>query len=149
MEEPAFLRRLRQQHAGGGGPDRYIAPRNRKTAVDDDEDAPAYVLEGAENQTISREEFKAMSGSGEVETEDNIEADSQKSGEEVESVGNVAVEEGGVKRTNITDIGSKGKRRKAAKIGGDDETGEEKKARDQKRGGKSKKRAVKLSFDDD
>lgn len=150
MEEPAFLRRLRQQHAGGGGPDRYIAPRNRKTAVDDDEDAPAYVLEGAENETISREEFKAMtSGSGEVETGDNIEADSQKSGGEVESVENVAAEEGGVKRTNVTDIGVKGKRRKAAKIGGGDETGEEKKAMGQKWGGKSKKRAVKLSFDDD
>lgn len=156
MEEPAFLRRLRQQHAGGGGPDRYIAPRNRKTAVDDDEDAPAYVLEGAENETISREEFKAMtSEKKEVEVKENIEADSQKP-EEFEgdrrSEVALSVEEhpGRVKRINVTDIGVKGKRRKATKFGGDDEAGEEeKKTKGKKLGGKPRKREVKLSFGDD
>lgn len=154
MEEPAFLRRLRQQHAGGGGPDRYIAPRNRKTAVDDDEDAPAYVLEGTENKTISREEFKAMtSGNGKMEVEENIESDSLKSEEEAEGGGKAEVEEehpGGVKRTNVTDIGVRGKRRKAVKVGGDDETREEEgKATGKRPGGKPRKNAVKLSFDDD
>lgn len=154
MEEPAFLRRLRQQHAGGGGPDRYIAPRNRKTAVDDDDDAPAYVLEGTENKTISREEFKAMtSGNGEVEVEENIEPDSLKFGEEAEGGGKAEVGEkhpGRVKRTNVTDIGVKGKRRKAAKVGGDGDTREEEgKAAGKRPGGKSRKNVVKLSFEDD
>lgn len=156
MEEPVFLRRLRQQHAGGGGPDRYIAPRNRKTAVDDDEDAPAYVLEGAENETISREEFKAMtSGKGEVEAGDNMEADLQKSGEVVgggktEVAPSVEEHPGVMKRANVTDIGVKGKRRRAAKVGSDEEVGEEeKKPEGKKLGGRPRKRAVKLSFDDD
>lgn len=160
MEEPVFLRRLRQQHAGGGGPDRYIAPRNRKTAVDDDEDAPTYVLEGAENETISREEFKAMtSGKGELEVEESKEADPQKFGGGVEGGGEagaaVSGEEhlGRAKRTNITDIGVKGKKRKAARIGGDDEAGgEEKRAEDNKgksKTGKKAKNPVKLSFDED
>lgn len=155
MEEPAFLRRLRQQHAGGGGPDRYIAPRNRKTAVDDDEDAPAYVLEGAENETISREEFKAMTSEKEaVEVKEDIE-DSRKSQEFKGDGGSevaLPTEEhpGRVKRINVTDIGVKGKRRKAAKVGGDDEAGEEEKETKGKRlGGKPRKREVKLSFGDD
>lgn len=156
MEEPAFLRRLRQQHASGGGPDRYVAPRNRKTAVDDDEDAPTYVLEGAENETISREEFKAMASEKEaVEVKEDIEADSRKS-EELKGDGGSEValptEErpGRVKRINVTDIGVKGKRRKAAKFGGDAEAGEEEeKTRGKKLGGKLRKREVKLSFGDD
>lgn len=162
MEEPAFLRRLRQQHAGGGGPDRYIAPRNKKTAVDDDEDAPAYVLEGAENETISRQEFQAMaSGKGEVEGDGVDEVDPQKSGEELVGEGGIkatldeqAEGVGRTKKENVTDIGVKGKKRKATKIGGDDETEDKEEKIDDKKGksktgGKLKKRVVKLSFDED
>lgn len=166
MEEPTFLRRLRQQHAGGDGPDRYIAPRNRKTAVDDDEDAPAYVLEGAENETISREEFKAMTsgeggvGDGKRKETDLEETDLGKSGEEIGGCGETKVASSGkedigrMKKENLTDIGVKGKKRKAARIGGGDEiAGEKEETIGDKKGkpkaGKKVKKPVKLSFDED
>lgn len=160
MEEPAFLRRLRRQHAGNGGPDRYVAPRNRKTAVDEDEDAPAYVLEGAENETISREEFKAMaSGKGEVENGEKGETNTGKAGEKIEGDGEAETAPSGkddlerTRKENVTDIGVKGKKRKAAKIGGDDEAEEKgEEIRDKKgkpKAGKKSKKPVKLSFDED
>ncbi|KAI5836830.1 hypothetical protein DFP73DRAFT_343418 [Morchella snyderi] len=162
MEEPAFLRRLRQQHAGGGGPDRYIAPRNKKTAVDDEEDAPAYVMEGSE---VSREEFDALTDrKGKQEKEEGTAAAGEESlvpaGEEsTEAVGKAKGEEeaGRVLKENVTEIGVKGKKRKATKIGSDgedepvekEEKGEVKgkKGKATKAGSKPKKRAVKLSFD--
>ncbi|KAF8465257.1 hypothetical protein BDZ91DRAFT_849330 [Kalaharituber pfeilii] len=59
MEEPAFLRRLRQGQSGVEQ-QRYIAPRNKKRPIEDEEDEPTYVLEGG-NDTISAQEFKALS----------------------------------------------------------------------------------------
>lgn len=161
MEEPAFLRRLRQQHAGGGGPDRYIAPRNKKTAVDDEEDAPAYVMEGSE---VSREEFDALTSrkGAQAEGEEGAAAGEESVvpvGEESkEVVGKVKGEEeaGRVLKENVTEIGVKGKKRKATKIGGDDDEPAEKEKKEEvkdkkgkatKAGSKPKKRAVKLSFD--
>ncbi|KAG0633781.1 hypothetical protein HOY80DRAFT_1026144 [Tuber brumale] len=155
MEEPAFLRRLRQQHSGGGGPERYIAPRNKKRPTDEDDDAPTYVLDEGSGETLSRKEFEAMN-SGEI-----VE---RKEGEEEGGIKILQQEKPAAEKVNITEIGGKGRRRKVARIigaGDEDEAvekgenvgkrdgkegaGKEKKG---KAGGKAKK-AVKLSFGDD
>lgn len=70
MKVPAFLQRLRASAAGAQSEDRYIAPRNRKVAVNNDDDAPAYVLE--DGQDISREEFEKLQGAA-VYKEDGLE----------------------------------------------------------------------------
>jgi len=155
MEEPAFLRRLRQQHSGGGGPERYIAPRNKKRPTDEDDDAPTYVLDEGSGETLSKEEFDAMNNREIVEGRD---------GEEGVGIVKISEEKPAAEKVNITEIGGKGKRRKVAKIIGDGDEddavekdgggdkGNEKegtiKKRKGKAGGKAKK-AVKLSFGDD
>lgn len=159
MEEPLFLRQMRAAATGrDSGPDRYIAPRNRKTHVDDDEDAPAYVMEdGAE---ISIEEFKKLGGNGEEEEEGGEKKDGGEGEGDGEAV-TVTVKDGGeakkvevgvVKTTsNVADVGVT-KKRKAARIVGQEEEGEEgvkDKPREKKGKGKAKKKVVKLSFGDE
>jgi len=156
MEEPAFLRRLRQQHSGGGGPERYIAPRNKKQPTDEDDDAPTYVLDEGSGETLSKKEFDAMNNGEIVE------------GREGEGEGGgiikIPEEKPAAEKVNITEIGGKGKKRKVAKIIGDvdeDDVAEKDGSNDKgngkegtvkkrkgKPGGKAKK-AVKLSFGDD
>lgn len=61
-QEPPFLRRLREQQAGRGDPDRHERPlaRPRRAKKDDDEDdGPTYVDE-ATNSTLSKEEYAAL-----------------------------------------------------------------------------------------
>ncbi|RPA98166.1 hypothetical protein L873DRAFT_1844388 [Choiromyces venosus 120613-1] len=156
MEEPAFLRRLRQQHSGGGGPDRYIVPRNKKRATDEDDDAPTYVLDEESGETLSRKEFEAMNN-GEV-----LEG---KEGEEEEGGIKIPEEkEPATKKLNVTEVGGKGKKRKVAKIIGDGDgeedaaekddnnKGQEKEGTEKKKKGKAGgkvKKTVKLSFGDD
>lgn len=155
MEEPAFLRRLRQQHSGGGGPERYIAPRNKKQPTDEDDDAPTYVLDEVSGETLSKKEFEAMNNGEIVEGRE---------GEEGSGIIKIPEEKPVAEKVNITEIGGKGKKRKVAKIIGDgdedDAAGKDEnndkgngkegtiKKKKGKAGGKAKK-AVKLSFGDD
>lgn len=62
MEQPAFLRRLKEETSGQAQEKRYIAPRNKKTVTDELEDEPAYVLE--DGQQLSAAEFKKLSEGG-------------------------------------------------------------------------------------
>ncbi|KAG0123617.1 hypothetical protein HOY82DRAFT_618971 [Tuber indicum] len=156
MEEPAFLRRLRQQHSGGGGgPERYIAPRNKKRPTDEDDDAPTYVLDEGSGETLSRKEFEAMNSGELVE---------RREGEEEGGIEIPQQKKPAAEKVNITEIGGKGRRRKVARIIGDGDedkivekggdidkrNGKEGagKGKKGKPGGKAKK-AVKLSFGDD
>ena len=156
MEEPAFLRRLRQGQSGGEQQQRYIAPRNKKRPTSDDEDAPAYVLEG---DTITVEEFKALNGGKSGDDKEDAEKDNTPATEK-----EAAANEGTVispekpldTREKILEAGSKINKRKAVKmIGageGDDITGQddEKLGRKKRTGGKAKDRQkVKLSFGED
>jgi hypothetical protein len=146
MEEPAFLARLRSAAAGAGRQERHIAPRNRKAVrEDDEEDAPAYVLEET-GEALSREEFILLGGRGgekEEEKEEGEEKVGEKDGEG-EKVAAQVVAEAGMKR-----------KRKAAKIiGADEEEEKEKEKEDKKPPSPAKKkvkakRKVKLSFGDD
>ncbi|PWW79449.1 hypothetical protein C7212DRAFT_341732 [Tuber magnatum] len=155
MEEPAFLRRLRQQHSGGSGPERYIAPRNKKRPTDEDDDAPTYVLDEGSGETLSRQEFEAMNN-GEV-------VGGKEGGEKGIKI--PREKEPAAEKENITEIGGKGRRRKVAKVVGDgddddtvvrkDENGDKRNGKEEtekkkkgRAGGKAKK-AVKLSFDHD
>lgn len=158
MKEPAFLQRMRRAAAGCGQPDRYIAPRNRKTAVEDGEDAPAYVME--DGQAISQEEFERMGG---------VESDDEEGGEKVAEKG----EDGEVKTAEVEDSNKKAlveeeeeeerqedlpavkiaevgglKKRKAARIVGGEADEDEVKPPGPKKPVKGKRR-VKLTFGDD
>jgi hypothetical protein len=162
MEEPAFLRRMRAAASGQGQPERYIAPRNRKVAVEDGEDAPAYVME--DGSSISREEFQKLGGKGDDDEEEGEKKDEdKKEGEAIE--GEVKKDEEGKKveekvededtKITVVEAGMKKKRKAAKIVGADDESEDEKTkklekapAKDAK--GKPKlKRRVKLSFGED
>lgn len=158
MEEPAFLRRLRQGQSGMEQQQRYIAPRNKKSSTGDDEDAPTYVLEGG-NETISVEEFKAMN-SGDL---DNDKEDEEKPDPPTTETG-ILPNEDTVSRTaqsgdtkeQLLEVGSKTNKRKAVKIvgaGGDDDkrSQEDDKIESKKRTGRKPKgkQKVKLSFGED
>lgn len=146
LEEPTFLRRLRQGQAGVDHQQRYIAPRNRKRPIDDEEDAPTYVLEEG-NETISTAEFKALSVP-------------DKGKEEMEALATEPANDGVVTSVehsrhtseNILEAGSKSNKRKFIKTisaEGEDVAGE---AIDRKKrmGAKLKsKQKVKLSFHED
>jgi hypothetical protein len=167
MQEPAFLHRMRNAATGQGQPERYIAPRNKKTAVEDGEDAPAYVLE--DGQSISKEDFERMGGHrSEDEDEKTEEKTSAKaSGKEVKGEkgekappmpsGEKETPVAGVTTSLVAEVGAR-KKRKAAKIVGGDEEDDDKKSatvneKPREASGKGKpakgKRRVKLSFGDD
>jgi len=150
MKEPAFLARLRANAAGTAHqPERYIAPRNRKIAVEDGDDTPQYVLE--DGSVIGKEEFarlergeeSAWKGKeeGDEDTEGRATSGMEKGGEEVPAV------------SSVTDVGGKRKRKAVKIVGGDGEDGGS--AKDKPReGGKIKatgkrKQRVKLSFEDE
>ncbi|KAL7271206.1 hypothetical protein RUND412_006059 [Rhizina undulata] len=170
MKEPAFLRRMRQQQGGSGAQERYIAPRNKKAPVDNDEDAPAYVLEGHETETISRAEFEAMAAGRDLKAEEqegsgsegaegakkDDDADAEKAPDaEVEDA--EAIDSKRTTRENVTEVGTQSKKRKVAKIiaGDDEDSAEQGKASEPTKGkgkqqvGGKQKRRVKLSFGDD
>ncbi|KAF8249654.1 hypothetical protein K440DRAFT_204329 [Wilcoxina mikolae CBS 423.85] len=170
MKEPAFLRRMRNAAAGQGQPERYIAPRNKKTAVEDGEDAPAYVLE--DGQSISREEFERMGGhrsedeeEGKKEDEKTTANTPEKEGEGDEGGGKAILTPRGEKETPaagvttslVAEAGGRKKRKAAKIVGGDEEDDDEKssaaKEKPREASGKGKppkgKRRVKLSFGDD
>lgn len=157
MEEPAFLRRLRQGQSGGEQQQRYIAPRNKKRPIDDDEDAPTYVLEGG-NDTITVEEFKALNGRKSGDKEDSEKDNTPTTEKEAAADEGVVIslEKPLDTKEKILEAGSKINKRKAVKIigveEGDDTTGQDdnKLNRKKRAGGKAKgKQKVKLSFGED
>ncbi|KAG9194251.1 hypothetical protein G6011_04286 [Alternaria panax] len=148
--QPAFLQRLRGQLTSGDTA-RHEQPiaRNKRMKKDDDEDdAPTYVMEET-NHSLSKEEYDALvsgkDGKDEVETATNEVGKKKDSGSESQS------------KDRIAEVGANAKKRKAAKIIGDDrkesnERGEPAvKKSDTKAVKKPKKKAkaVKLTFGDE
>ncbi|TGZ84025.1 hypothetical protein EX30DRAFT_346722 [Ascodesmis nigricans] len=154
MEEPAFLQRMRAAAAGAGRQERYIAPRNRKTRVDDEEDEPQYVLE--DGTQVTKAQLDAME-KGEDGDSANVKETGGDNGKEgTKETGNGAA----AKDTSVVEAGVKKKRKAIKVVGGDAEEDEEKPAlkkgkpesNDNEAGKKKKttgkpKRKVKLSFD--
>jgi hypothetical protein len=150
--QPAFLQRLRGQIQGSlpsdRDPDKHIEPSRfgkRKTRLGDEDgedDGPVYVLESGES--LSKAEYDAREAfESKAEGKEGVEGEKsllKKEGKELDS---------GVK------VGGVSKKRKALRVGGDEEGGEAKK--ESGKGGekrepvkkKSKKKKVALSFGDD
>ncbi|CAI6332764.1 unnamed protein product [Periconia digitata] len=141
--QPAFLQRMRAQLAGDGSGrhDRPVA-RNRKEKVDDEDDAPTYVMEDT-NDSMTKAEYEAMVARKEAEEE-----------ESAKDVGETKITApAAAKKDNIAEVGKASKKRKAVKVIGNE--GEED-ANDSKDLGKKvtkkakkKGKPIKLSFGDD
>ncbi|QDS75851.1 hypothetical protein FKW77_001457 [Venturia effusa] len=159
QNEPAFLRRIRGEiGASVDDPDRQINPVARPTISarlkkDEEDDAPAYVLEDT-NQSLSKEEYEAML-KGETATE------TSSKGPPLNSSADPALSSASSKH-KVAEIGGLPKKRKAAKIVGqgdddDDDTENSKKHAGEEPGNKAAKKpskkkktkAVQLSFGDD
>jgi len=125
QNEPAFLRRIRGEIRGSvDDPDRQINPVARPTISkrlkkDDEDDAPTYVLEET-NQDLSKEEYEALLKGEEAAAadaaEDQIESESGASAylSKDASIPSVKPKE------KVAEIGGLPKKRKAAKIVGQD-----------------------------
>ncbi|KAJ4305618.1 hypothetical protein N0V90_001149 [Kalmusia sp. IMI 367209] len=145
--QPAFLRRLRGELAGdGSGRHEQPTPRNKRLKKDDEEeDAPTYVLEDT-NQSLTKAEYDAMVAGKDTEKDD----------EAVEAVEDANVTQKATaqhSKDNIAEVGKATKKRKVAKIIGEEKEDEpkESKATESKVIKKAKKKAkpVKLSFGDE
>jgi hypothetical protein len=156
MKEPAFLARLRANVAGTAGqPERYIAPRNRKVAVEDGDDAPQYVLD--DGSVIGKEEFARLERGDESALKEKEEMDRDgDGGGDMDGEATSGMKKGGEEMpavSSVTDVGGKRKRKAAKIVGGDGE--EDGSVKDKPReGGKTKatgkrKQRVKLSFEDE
>lgn len=162
--EPAFLRRIREQHSGGDG-DRHERPiaRPKRAKANDEDDGPTYVDES--NDTLTKAEYEALVA------EERSNEDLAKDGEETLGITGKSVEDGpkasgalpdessgkgddSTKKTqNIAEAGIGTKKRKAKVVGNkdggdrDQDDSDEPKANVKK--AKKKSKPVKLSFDDD
>ncbi|RPA80731.1 hypothetical protein BJ508DRAFT_125092 [Ascobolus immersus RN42] len=168
MEEPAFLRRLRANPNYSSDQNRVIAPRNKKQKLDDDEDAPTYVLE--DGASVTHTDFKALQEAAEKEAKEKEEAEGKEEEKKDDEVPKNLPKE--------KEAGIGGRKRKGGIVVGrdeDDEEIEEKVGEARKKAeallgerskvqkgeekekvkpklkakGKKKKDAVKLSFGDD
>ncbi|KAF1951259.1 hypothetical protein CC80DRAFT_496281 [Byssothecium circinans] len=145
ISQPAFLQRLRGQLAGddSGRHERPIQ-RSKRLKKDDEEDAPTYVMEET-NDSLTKAEYEAMLASKDKEDEDATQ-DGEKSKDATTET----------KKDNIADGGKSTKKRKVAKVIGEEgekkQDGDEKgKTAEKKAIKKPKKRGktIKLSFGDE
>ncbi|KXT12344.1 hypothetical protein AC579_7639 [Pseudocercospora musae] len=152
---PPFLQRLHEQKSGRGDADRHERPiaRAKRTKNADDDDGPTVVDDSGE--TLSKAQLEEMSkeATNEVQNTSSIKGELDPSTEPKAS-GALPESNGGARRTesSITD-GTAQKKRKAAKVIGDDEEAgdaTEQKSPKQIAAKKAKKKAKpKLTFEDD
>ncbi|KAF2418500.1 hypothetical protein EJ08DRAFT_53628 [Tothia fuscella] len=155
--QPAFLRRLRGEISGStDDPDRQVNPVARPKGASrlkkDEDDGPTYVMEDTQ-ESLSKAEYEALLiGRKEPKVTDRVESN-EDGGE------GLAEDESTQPKQKVAAVGGLGKKRKAAKIVGDETEEGLEKAQfdnakpaepDKKRLPKKKKtKAVKLSFGDD
>ncbi|KAF2028623.1 hypothetical protein EK21DRAFT_101662 [Setomelanomma holmii] len=148
-EQPAFLRRLRGELTGGDTA-RHEQPiqRNKRLKQDDEDDAPTYVLE-ATKESLTKEEYDAL-----VSGKDS----KDKELDEVDSASKAAASEKEPRQKDkIAEVGAATKKRKAAKIVGDEQVDSKEEAGKSEKGTggrvtkkrKKKAKVVKLTFGDD
>lgn len=162
QNEPAFLRRIRGEIRGSvDDPDRQINPVARPTISkrlkkDEEDDAPTYVFEET-NQDLSKEEYEAMLRGEEAAAQDAAEKKAEVESDSALNTPEDASIPGASSKQKVAEVGGLPKKRKAAKIVGqdDDEDAETSKTqtgsdKDAKKPPKKKKtKAIKLSFGDD
>ncbi|KAF3009767.1 hypothetical protein E8E13_009661 [Curvularia kusanoi] len=146
--QPAFLQRLRGQMQGEDSArhERPI-PRNKRMKQDDEDDAPTYVLEET-NQSMTKEEYEAFVAKKDpkedaASEQDDTSKDSEKTIE-------------ARSKDKITEVGANAKKRKAAKIIGEEQQDGKDEPKDGKNSDiktvkkpKKKAKAVKLTFGDE
>ncbi|TKA67817.1 hypothetical protein B0A55_09051 [Friedmanniomyces simplex] len=151
---PPFLQRLHDQKAGRGDTDRHERPLARPTRAKDpnDDDGPTVVDESGE--TVSKEEYEKLTAAG-AETADAI-AHGNVSGEAKDdpaiSVSGAVPAEDGKKGGVMATSGLVTKKRKAAKVVGDEDGDVATKAASEKKAvAKPRKKAkpIKLAFDEE
>jgi hypothetical protein len=157
--EPAFLRLLRNQSRSGvEDPDRQINPVARpkkQISKGDDDDGPVYVVEGSDVQ-VSKDDIDALVN------EKGGQVDGAQDSGTTKPPGELAMarssdlaqhaEESNRAKQKVADVGILAKKRKAAKIiGNDDDDSEPLLSAPAPKSKKPKKKAkpVKLSFNDD
>lgn len=155
-KEPAFLRRLRNEHRCGDSSrhERPLPRQKRHQAEDDEEDLPAYV-DGDSNNTISKATYDALytdAGKMQVEADASAESLSRPHAAEMDDVSEA--EKSGhvvqVKQPEVS-IGGGSKRKLAKVIAESPEDGNSSLPFNRivsKKKRKKKSQDVKLSFDD-
>ena len=142
------MQRLRGQMQGDDSArhERPI-PRNKRMKQDDEDDAPTYVLEDT-NQSMTKEEYEAFV----AEKDPNEEAVSEQGGALKDS-GKAAEAKS---KDKIAEVGANAKKRKAAKVIGDEQEDSKDKPKDVNtaetktvKKPKKKAKAVKLTFGDE
>lgn len=147
--QPAFLQRLRGQLAGDDSA-RHQQPiaRNKRAKQDDEDDAPTYVLEDT-NQSLTKEEYEALvSGKDDSKAEDSTTGNGQQT---------ETAEQDSKPKRKIPEVGTNFKKRKVAKVIGDEEPSGSKASaktseistKEPGKRPKKKGKPVKLSFGDD
>lgn len=159
-KQPAFLARIRNQHTGQDA-DRHERPIARprgalRTADDDDEDAPTYVLDEEAGNTLSKKEYEDMVAKEKSGAQDKAEEQKDKTEDgNKEDINQEPEKNSTRKKQDVSEAGFAQKKRKAGKIlGGDDEDAENAEEDSTKakpkpmKKAKTKSKTVKLSFGD-
>lgn len=153
-KEPPFLQKLRGQYGGTSGRLERPVARPRRPKVNDDDDEPTYIDEES-NEVISKDEYNALvHGSNQKEEAPAIQApEPDKPATKTDTDEGKGDEQPPTSKQNLAEIGGP-KKRKQAKVVGEDSVPEEersmgndsKKSKPKKKSEKKKK--IKLSFDD-
>ncbi|KAB8261738.1 hypothetical protein BDV32DRAFT_30553 [Aspergillus pseudonomiae] len=153
-KEPAFLQRLRNQYGDTSGRLERPIARPRKLKDADDDDDPTYVDEES-NEVISKEEYEALVRESNKEGEDTGKGEpdpEQTTSQDNEQDKASTTQEAPISKQNMAEIGGP-KKRKQAKVIGEEEPAAEKEEIQPKDTGsrkpKQKKKKIKLSFDEE
>ncbi|KAL9131812.1 MAG: hypothetical protein Q9217_000339 [Psora testacea] len=140
-KEPAFLRRIRSEHASGRHESPIARPRKHVEAADED-DEPTYIVENSQ-ETMSRDQYDALVEDARAGSHQAHSQPGDGNGKESKHADIVTTESTGLVREQFATIGGANKKRQAKVIGGD----YEKSQHDQKKYKAKKSKKVKLSFD--
>ncbi|KAI9886340.1 MAG: hypothetical protein M1823_001848 [Watsoniomyces obsoletus] len=173
-KEPAFLRRLKQQHAPEDGarrerpvgrPDR---PKRLQMGDDDEDDAPTYV-DGDTNEVITSSDYQKLVGGPASDSQDAAQsAEEVKTTVAATTATEVPVESDALNagQANVAQVGERRKKR-VGKVVGDDDDDDLSQEREREKGkgeetvskvppkgldkssAKKTRKKVKLSFDDE
>ncbi|RAK95247.1 DUF4604 domain-containing protein [Aspergillus ibericus CBS 121593] len=152
-KEPAFLQRLKSQYGNTSGRLERPIARPRKPRDDNDDDGPTYVDEES-NEIISKEEYEALVRGEDDKEDEDAKKDPEQSGTGEDGKPNAKTEaDAPISKQNLAEIGGP-RKRKQGKVVGEENTTEEAEEAQQKEPDtrkprpKTKKKKIKLSFDD-
>lgn len=164
--EPAFLRKIREQNSGLDGRHERPVARPKRVKVDEDDDGPTYVDEEG-GETLTKAEYEALVAKGDAAGNSNatggegtVDVRSKSVGRDFNDSEALPGDTGGKdldlerKQKPIAEAGLGSKKRKVARVIGDEDENDDPKdektgaATKQKPKKKSKAKPIKLSFGD-